>query len=256
MTPVRIGVQLTPQHTTYRQLRDAAARAEDSGVDAIFNWDHFHPLSSNPEGAHFECWTTLAAWAEQTERVELGPLVSAIGYRNPELLADMARTVDHISGGRLILGIGAGFKQRDYLSYGFPYPTVRERLDNLEEGLVRVKARLAQLNPQPVRPIPILIGGGGERRTLSIVARHADIWNTFAEDDEFARKTGVLDQRCHEIGRDPSTIGRSVLVGGDLESVGEPLRAMGVDLFVLLAGAPYELDQVRDWVAWRDRINS
>ncbi len=254
--PVRIGLQLGPQHAGYPAIRRAAAHAEELGVDMLFNWDHFFPLSGDRDGKHFECWTMLGAWAESTSRAQIGALVSCNSYRNPDLLADMARTVDHISGGRLILGIGAGFKEREYAEYGYEFGTAGSRLAALAEALPRIERRLAWLNPPPVRAIPILIGGGGESKTLRIVARHADIWHTFAEGDALARKSQILAGLCAEAGRDPAEIEHSVLVGGNPRDVGPGLRDLGVTLFTIGARGPdYDLAELRAWIAWRDEQN-
>lgn len=253
MRPVRIGVQLAPQRADYADIRRAAAEVEDLGADALFTWDHFFPLGKNADGKHFEGWTTLAALAEQTSRVELGVLVSCNSYRNPDLLADMARTVDHISGGRVILGVGAGFKEREFLEYGYEFPPAGRRVAELAESLPRIKKRLAALNPPPIGRMPILVAGGGEQKMLRIVAEHADIWNTFAEGEDLIRKLGLLHRYCAEIGRDPSTIEYSVHVGGDPRDSGPQLRELGVSLFTTSTSGPdYNLDTARQWIAWRD----
>ena len=252
--PIRIGAQLHPQHADYTQIRDAVLRAEDCGIDILFNWDHFYPLRGDPEGKHFECWTMLAAWAEQTSRVEIGALVTCNSYRNPDLLADMARTVDHISGGRLILGIGAGWFERDYREYGYEFGTAGSRLADLAQAMPRIKARWEALVPRPTRDIPVLIGGGGERKTLRITAEHADIWHGFGDADTIRHKCSVLDSWCAEVGRDPVAIQRSVEVGrrGPAD-VAEGLLAAGATLFTVgVSGPDYDLANVKRWVAWRD----
>ena len=255
--PVRIGVQLQPQHAEWSDIRRAVVAAEELGVDVAFNWDHFYPLYGEPEGKHFECWTMLAAWADATSRIEIGALVTCNTYRNPELLADMARTVDHISSGRLILGIGAGWFQKDYDEYGYEFGTAGSRLADLGEALPRIEKRFGALNPAPTRDIPVLIGGGGEKKTLRLVAKHADIWHGFGDPEVVERKVAVLDEWCATEGRDPAEIERSTGVEGSPDQTGQQLYDLGVRMFTVgLSGPDYDLGKLRDWLAFRDDVNA
>jgi probable F420-dependent oxidoreductase len=253
---IRVSAQLQPQHSDWPAMRRAWCEAEELGADCLFNWDHFYPLSGEPDGLHFEALTVLGAMADATERVQLGSLVICNSYRNPDYLADAHRTLDHISGGRAILGIGAGWFERDYDEYGYEFGTIGSRLTALEEALPRIEARFAKLNPPPVRGgrVPILIGGGGVKRTLKLVAQHGDIWHAFGDVDVFREKNAVLEQHCADVGRDPGEIERSWdAKGGDLDN----LREAGVSHFVIgITGSPdgYDLGPLRELLQWRDAL--
>ncbi|GAB3921757.1 LLM class F420-dependent oxidoreductase [Microlunatus endophyticus] len=256
--PMRIGVQIQPQHADYADIRRAVDQVEELGVDVIFNWDHFFPLSGEADGKHFECWTMLGAWGEQISRAEIGALVTCNTYRNPDLLADMARTVDHISSGRLILSIGAGWFERDYSEYGYEFGAAGSRIDELAQALPRIKARWAKLNPQPTRSIPILIGGGGERKTLKIVAEHADIWHGFGDAETLAHKNQVLNDWCTRVGRNPAEIERASGAPRSPDAGGDAIYETGTRLLTVECdGATgYDVGPLRDWLAWRDDKNS
>ncbi|WP_353808340.1 LLM class F420-dependent oxidoreductase [Agromyces sp. SYSU T00194] len=260
-TPVRLGVQLHPQHTTAQQMRDAVLRSEELGVDIVFNWDHFYPLYGEADGPHFESWTLLAAWAEQTERVELGALVNCNSYRNPDLQADMARTIDHISAkggeGRFIFGTGSGWFERDYDEYGYDFGSVGSRLDDLTDALPRIEARWAKLNPAPTRDIPVLIGGKGEQKTLKLVAKHADVWHSFVKPDEIAHKVSVIDAWGEKVGRDTSGIVVSNELARADDEKADAYYDAGVRMFTLgLNGPDYDVTEVKRWLAWRDAKNA
>ena len=264
---IRVGVQLWPGGTPdYRTWREAVLKAEELGADAIFGYDHFHKpftvpsedglpqlLPEQPDVNNFEGWTALASWGEITTKAEIGLLVTGIGYRNPELLADMARTVDHISGGRLLLGLGSGWYEKDYTEYGYDFGTIKSRMDLFEDNLDRMERRLTQLVPPPVRKIPILIGGMGVKRTLPIVAKHADIWHTFASVTEYRRKNQILKDLVSAAGRDEKGIERSVhWTGRDTADafVGEGVTLFTTEIHPTDDG--YNFGELKDMLAWRD----
>ena len=250
--PIRIAAQIPPAGTpSYSAWRDAILRAEDIGADAIFGYDHFmvpavtgrdengRPVTAPnpPVRSNFESWTALASWAEITSRAELGLLVGGAGFRNPDLLADMARTVDHISGGRIILGLGAGWYQPDYTEYSYDFGAVSSRHALFVDALERIQDRLTKLVPPPLRKIPVLIGGGGEKKTLRMVAQYAQACNLFGGPD-LAHKLEVLRGHCDALGRDYDEIEKTVMFpidpgenGENVDSILEKLRefaALGV----------------------------
>ena len=264
--PVRIGVQLQPQHAPYESFRDRVGELEELGVDILFNWDHFYPLYGDPDGLHFESWTALAAIAEQTRHIEFGALVNCTSYRNANLQADMARTIDHISAhgtgeGRFIFGTGSGWFERDYEEYGYEFGTAGQRLDILAASLPTIEERWTKLNPPPTRKIPILIGGSGEKKTLRIVAQHADIWHSYSDINELERKLGILGDHAQAVGRDVSEIEISVglldRIADRTSKDADEMVARGATLFTLgLSGPGYDITVVPDWLAWRDATNA
>jgi probable F420-dependent oxidoreductase len=198
----------------------------------------------------------LGAWAESTERVEIGSLVSCAAYRNADLLADMARTVDHISGGRLILGLGAGFREWEAAEYGYQFGSPGQRVRELGAALQRIERRLAALNPPPTRKIPILVAADGTK-ALRLVAEHADIWHTFADGAALGEKSRQIDAYCHKAGRDPAEIERATFVDGDPWQAGPSLREHGVNMFTVISHGPeFNFDELHRWLMWRDEENA
>ncbi len=260
--PVRIAAQLHPQHGTFRDIRTAALNSESFGYDIVYNWDHFFPLYGEADGPHFECWTMLAAWAEATEHIEIGALVTCNSYRNPQLLADMARTVDHISEGRLILGIGSGWFRRDYDEYGYDFGTAGGRLRHLAAALPQIEERLAHLNPPPQRALPILIAGGGEKVTLRLVAQHAHSWHAGFPSNPGALlpKVEALRAWCAQVGRDPAAIEWGFgIEPDDLKAMryADEYLAMGFTQFTLGFNGPgWDVQRGSDWLGWRDQVNA
>jgi F420-dependent oxidoreductase-like protein len=224
------GVHAGLQNTSVGELRSIWQRAEDLGFDWLSVWDHFY----SADGHGYECHEAVAmhaALACSTTRVRVGCLVYCAGYRHPGVLAKAMATIDHLSGGRADIGLGAGWAANEYAAYGIPFPGAGRRLDLLEEAAASIRSLLrnesttfegehfsftdARVEPRPVQSeLPIWIGGAGEKRTLRIVARYADGWNVpFVAPDEFARKRQVLHDHCEAEGRDPAEIRCAVNLG-------------------------------------------
>jgi probable F420-dependent oxidoreductase len=254
MTSLRVGVQVQPQHADFEGMRRAWREAEEMGVDSIFCWDHFYPLSGEPDGKHFEGISTLAALACETTQAQVGGLVFCNAYRNPELLADAHRTIDHISGGRAILGIGAGWFQRDFDEYGYEFGTAPDRVRALRDALPRIKSRLARLNPPPLR-LPLLIGGSGPKVTLKLVAQYADMWHSFGDLEAYKTKNENLLGHCQNLGRDPAEIERCWgIIGDDLDRHAAQLVEAGVQHLIVGVGGDghgYDLSELARVLEWR-----
>jgi F420-dependent oxidoreductase-like protein len=228
--PIRFGIQTPQQHTTWPEILSLWQEIDTLGYDTAWVFDHFLPIFSDPTGPCLEAWTALSALAVATRKVRLGVMVTGNTYRHPAVLAKMATTVDIISGGRLILGIGAGWFEQEHQEYGIPFHTTGGRLRRLEEAIEIIKRlwtderanfsgryhelRNASFKPKPLQQPhpPIMIGASGENMALGIVARHAQMWNSFGTPEVFRHKIERLNDHCERAGRDPATIEKSVLL--------------------------------------------
>jgi len=212
----------------WSELLLLAEHVARTGWDGYWFADHFMPDGKQVGAPWSESWTTISALAARVDRLRFGTLVSGNTYRHPAVLAKMAATLDQISGGRAVLGLGAGWQENEHVAYGIPFHTVRERLARLDEACAVVKALFteeratfdghyyqlkdAPLEPKPVQsPLPLMIGGGGEKVTLRIAARWADEWNVWGTVDTMKHKMSVLDRHCEDLGRDPGSIQRSAV---------------------------------------------
>ncbi len=245
---MHFGIQLYPQNTSWASLKEHGLQAEADGYDSLWTWDHFAPIAgADLYGAQLECWQILAAWGALTTRVRIGALVAGNTYRHPAVLAKQAVALDHITNGRAILGIGAAWMEFEHHAYGIPFGTPGERLTKLSEAVRIVRSLLdeprttfkgthyeitdAPAEPKPIQKrLPILIGGGGEKRTLRITARWADMWHGFGNPEEFGHKVEVLHAHCADVGRDPGAImaiaGGSVIVTADASRVAARMKAI------------------------------
>jgi F420-dependent oxidoreductase-like protein len=225
---IAFGAQLWSQASDWPRFRDAALEAETSGWDSLWTWDHLMAIQGPWRQPIFEGWTTLAAWAAVTSRIRLGLMVGANTFRNPGLTAKLVTTLDHISDGRAILGIGGAWFEREHDALGIDFGSgFGERLDRLDEAVGLIRRLLdgelvdhdgpvypmhqAELHPRPIQPrLPILVGGSGPKKTLRTVARYADAWNSSGTVETVTGQLAVLAAHCADIGRDPASIERTI----------------------------------------------
>ena len=231
MPDLRLGALCWNQYTDWPSLLEAGVRAERLGYESLWTWDHLYPIVGSSDGPIHECWLTLAAWAQATERIRIGLMVGANTFREPALTAKMATTLDHISGGRATLGIGGAWFEEEHIAYGLDFGDgFPERLRWLGEALPilrgmlrndrptakgpRYKARAVRNDPPPLQDrLPLLIGGGGEQVTLKLVAKYADANNVGGGIAKVRHKEEVLLRHCETVGRDPSEIERTSGLG-------------------------------------------
>jgi F420-dependent oxidoreductase-like protein len=265
---LRFGVQIVPQHTTYAEILQTWREVDELGFDTAFLFDHFMPILSDSQGPCFEGWTLLAALATQTKRVKVGLLVTGNTYRNPALVAKMATTVDHVSNGRVILGLGAAWFEIEHTAYGFPFYTPSERAKRLKEAVQVIKllfsrpqstfnGKFYQLKDAPNEPkpvqkhVPLLIGGVGPKRIQPLAARHADIWHFFPSDEDpqtAKRMCESFDQLCQKVKRDPATVEKSLSLrppqlAGSSKEVASRVNALadaGVRHFIISLSPPFD----------------
>jgi F420-dependent oxidoreductase-like protein len=259
MATIHFGVTLPQIKRTWEETRAAALEFERLGFASLWLNDHLYGIPG-PQIPILEAWTTLSAVGAVTDRVQLGTLVSPVGFRNPALLAKMAATLDNIAAGRVIVGLGGGWFQMEFAGYGFDFPPLRDRLQQLDEAATLMKQMWSEsqpsfhgrhfqtdsvfCEPKPVRRPPLLIGGGGERVLLRLAAKHADIWNNLAvHQGELGHKIERLREHCGVIGRDPATITISqqclVVIGeNEAVAVGKVERARQIYGGHLGAGGP------------------
>jgi alkanesulfonate monooxygenase SsuD/methylene tetrahydromethanopterin reductase-like flavin-dependent oxidoreductase (luciferase family) len=229
MSDFKIGINLWNQAASWEELLETAQAVDRLGYEHVWTWDHVKAIFGDPHQPILEGWTVITAWAMATQRVRLGLLVGANTFRNPGIVAKMATALDHVSGGRAILGIGGAWFELEHREFGIEFGhSVGQRLDWLDESVAAMRALMAgekvtspegghysfdglTINPLPVQKrLPIMIGGNGRTKTLRTVARYADMWNGFGLPDELRELNGVLARHCADVGRDPTEIDRSV----------------------------------------------